>query len=294
MDNQIKILEKSELPQALLEIPQPPEKLYMIGELPKEENLVFLCVVGSRKYTSYGRDITEKLIEGLAGYPVVIVSGLALGIDSIAHQKAIDVGLKTIAFPGSGLKEKVIYPKSNFGLARRIIEKGGCLLSEFEPDFEATVWSFPCRNRLMTGISRAILVIEAEQKSGTLITARMATDYNRDVLAVPGSVFSPNSVGTNRLIRQGATPITNSDELLEALGFPAGGGSASGGNVRQAQLFEECSPEEKEILEILREPISRDEITRRLGKNTSEINTLLSIMEIKGLIKEEMGEIRMI
>jgi len=256
--------------------------------LPKEENLVFLCVVGSRKYTSYGRDITEKLIEGLAGYPVVIVSGLALGIDSIAHQKAIDVGLKTIAFPGSGLKEKVIYPKSNFGLAQRIIEKGGCLLSEFEPDFEATQWSFPCRNRLMTGISRAVLVTEAEQKSGTLITARMATDYNRDVLAVPGSVFSSNSVGTNRLIRQGATPITNSDELLEALGF----------NVTQ-KLFEEknldnCSAEEKEILEMLREPISRDEITRRLGKSISEINTLLSIMEIKGLIKEEMGEIRMI
>ena len=271
-----------------MEIPQPPTKLYIIGELPKEENLVFLCVVGSRKYTSYGRDIAEKLIEGLAGYPVVIVSGLALGIDSIAHQKAIDVGLKTIAFPGSGLKEKVIYPKSNFGLAQRIIEKGGCLLSEFEPDFEATQWSFPCRNRLMTGISRAILVIEAEQKSGTLITARMATDYNRDVLAVPGSVFSPNSVGTNRLIRQGATPITNSNELLEALGF----------NVTQ-KLFEEknldnCSPEEKEILEILREPISRDDITRRLGKSTSEVNTLLSIMEIKGLIKEEMGEIRMI
>jgi len=288
VDNQIKILKKKELPQALLEIPQPPTKLYIIGELPKEENLVFLCVVGSRKYTSYGRDIAEKLIEGLAGYPVVIVSGLALGIDSIAHQKAIDVGLKTIAFPGSGLKEKVIYPKSNFGLAQRIIEKGGCLLSEFEPDFEATQWSFPCRNRLMTGISRAILVIEAEQKSGTLITARMATDYNRDVLAVPGSVFSPNSVGTNRLIRQGATPITNSNELLEALGF----------NVTQ-KLFEEknldnCSPEEKEILEILREPISRDDITRRLGKSTSEVNTLLSIMEIKGLIKEEMGEIRMI
>jgi len=288
MDDQIKILEKSELPQALLEIPQPPEKLYVIGELPKEENLVFLCVVGSRKYTSYGRDITEKLIEGLAGYPVVIVSGLALGIDSIAHQKAIDIGLKTIAFPGSGLKEKIIYPKSNFGLARRIIEKGGCLLSEFEPDFEATQWSFPCRNRLMTGISRAVLVTEAEQKSGTLITARMATDYNRDVLAVPGSVFSSNSVGTNRLIRQGATPITNSDELLEALGF----------NVTQ-KLFEEknldnCSAEEKEILEMLREPISRDEITRRLGKSISEINTLLSIMEIKGLIKEEMGEIRMI
>ena len=288
MDNQIKILKKKELPQALLEIPQPPTKLYIIGELPKEENLVFLCVVGSRKYTSYGRDIAEKLIEGLAGYPVVIVSGLALGIDSIAHQKAIDVGLKTIAFPGSGLKEKVIYPKSNFGLAQRIIEKGGCLLSEFEPDFEATQWSFPCRNRLMTGISRAVLVTEAEQKSGTLITARMATDYNRDVLAVPGSVFSSNSVGTNRLIRQGATPITNSDELLEALGF----------NVTQ-KLFEEknldnCSAEEKEILEMLREPISRDDITRRLGKSISEINTLLSIMEIKGLIKEEMGEIRMI
>ena len=281
----IKKLKKEEFPKALLEIPQPPKTLYMKGNWPKD-NAVYLCVVGSRKFTSYGRDACEKLIAGLKGLPVVIISGLAMGIDSIAHKAALKNGLATIAFPGSGLDDKIIHPSINQGLAREILKSGGALVSEFEPDFKATQWSFPMRNRLMAGISKAVLIIEAEEKSGTLITARLATEYNRDVLVVPGSINSPASRGTNWLLRQGATPITKPEDLLEALGFEV----AEDKN-KQAKLFADCSLEEKKVLDLLREPISRDELIRQMEMPTAAANAMLSVMEIKGLIKENLGEI---
>ena len=283
----IQKLQKEKFPKALLEIPQPPENLWIIGDLP-EEDLVYLCVVGSRKYTSYGKEICEKIIEGLKGYPIVIVSGFAIGIDTIAHKKAMQVGLKTIVFPGSGLFPDALYPKTNVKLMREIVEAGGCLISEFEPDFKATQWSFPMRNRLMAGISKAILVIEAEEKSGTLITARLATEYNRDLLTVPGSVFSLNSKGTNKLIRQGAMPVTCAEDVLIELGF-----EKPKDEDRQQQLFEESSHEEQNVLKLLREPMPRDDLIRALKMSTQDANSLLSVMEIKGLIKEEFGEIRL-
>jgi DNA processing protein len=284
---EIKKLPKEKFPKALLEIPQPPEQLYIIGELPKEE-LIYLCVVGSRKHTSYGKEICEKIISGLKGYPIAIVSGFAMGIDTIAHKKAMEIGLKTLVFPGSGLSKEAMYPKTNVALIAEVVKRGGCLISEFEPDFKATQWSFPMRNRLMAGISRAVLVIEAEEKSGTLITARLTVEYNRDLLAVPGSVFSVNSKGTNKLIRQGATPITCAEDVLEALGF-----EKEEDENRQASLFSDLSKEEKMVIEILREPIPRDDLIRLLKMPTSEANSLISVMEIKGIIKEELGEIRL-
>jgi DNA processing protein len=287
---QIKKLPKEKFPKALLEIPQPPEHLWIMGELPPED-LIYLCVVGSRKFTSYGREACEKIIAGLKGYPIVIVSGFAMGIDTIAHKKAMQIGLKTLVFPGSGLSSEAMYPKTNIRLMNEIVENSGCLLSEFEPDFKATQWSFPMRNRLMAGISKAVLIIEAEERSGTLITARLTTEYNRDLLAVPGSIFSANSKGTNRLLRQGATPITCAEDVLEALGFPAQGGSASGGE--QRKLFEDLSPEEKRVVDLLREPIPRDDLIRALKMPTPTANALLSVMEIKELIREELGEIRL-
>jgi DNA processing protein len=286
---QIKKLPKENFPEALLEIPQPPENLWIIGELPTDEDLIYLSVVGSRKHTSYGKEICEKIIAGLKGYPIVIVSGFAMGIDTIAHKKAMQVGLKTMVFPGSGLSDEAMYPKTNVKLVREVVESGGCLISEFEPDFKATQWSFPMRNRLMAGISRAVLIIEAEEKSGTLITARLATEYNRDVLVVPGSVFSSNSKGTNRLIRQGATPVTSSEDVLEELGF-----EKEVNEEKQARLFEDISPEEKKVIALLREPIPRDDLMRAMKMPISSANSLLSVMEIKGLIKEEYGEIRRI
>ena len=285
---EIKKLSKEEFPKALLEIADPPKQLFIRGKLPDEEEYVYLTVVGSRKFTSYGRDACEKLIEGLRGYPVVIVSGLALGIDSIAHKKALEVGLKTIAIPGSGLDRKVLYPATNAQLAQKIVEEGGCLLSEFEPTFRPTQWSFPQRNRLMAGISRGVLIVEAEEKSGTLITARLASEYNRDVYVVPGSIFSPNSKGTNQFLRLGATPITSSNDLLDALGFDV---NQSLDNARDKQL-DDLSSEQKAILELLREPMSRDELIRKIDKPISEANALLTVLEIKGLIKESLGEVR--
>ena len=284
---EIKKLPTEKFPSPLFEIPEPPKDLWIIGDLPKED-LIYLCVVGSRKYTSYGKEICEKIIAGLKGYPIAIISGFAMGIDTIAHKKAMQVGLKTIVFPGSGLSDEAMYPKTNIRLIREVLEHGGCLLSEFEPNFKATQWSFPMRNRLMAGISRAVLIIEAEERSGTLITARLATEYNRDVLAVPGSVFSPNSKGTNRLIRQGATPITCAEDVLEALGF-----EQEKNEEKQASLFLDLSKEEKVVINFLREPIPRDDLIRAMKMRISEANSLLSVMEIKGIIKEEYGEIKL-
>src|SRR3989338_2961947 len=277
---QIKKLPKSKFPSALLEIPEPPENLWIIGELPKE-NLIYLCVVGSRKFTSYGKEACEKIIAGLKGYPIVIISGFAMGIDTIAHKKAMQVGLTTIVFPGSGLSDEAIYPKTNVRLMNEVVESGGCLISEFEPDFKATRWGFPMRNRLMAGISKAVLIIEAEEKSGTLITARLTTEYNRDLLVVPGPIFSANSRGTNRLLRAGATPITCPEDVLEALGF-----EPEENKEKQAKLFLDLSPEEKIVVAILREPFQRDDLIRSMKMSTPAANALLSIMEIKGIIKE--------
>ena len=284
---EISKLSKEKFPEALLEIPQPPKDLWIIGELPKEES-VFLSIVGSRKYTSYGKEICERIIEGLKGYPIAIVSGFAMGIDTIAHKKAMQVGLTTVVFPGSGLSETAMYPKTNVQLVREVIKHNGCLISEFEPDFKATLWSFPMRNRLMAGISKAVLIIEAEERSGTLITARLATEYNRDVLVVPGSVFSPNSKGVNMLIRQGATPVTCAEEVLDALGF-----KQKTKEDKQASLFLDLSPEENKVIKILREPIPRDDLIRELKMKTADANSLLTVMEIKGIIKEELGEMQL-
>jgi DNA processing protein len=280
-------LKPEQFPKPLLEIPQPPKTLYIRGKLPSAD-MIYLAVVGSRKYTSYGKDICQKLIYGLKGYPIVIVSGLAIGMDSIAHRAALDAGLITVSFPGSGLDNSVLHPRSNIRLAQEIVDKGGCLISELQPSWKATLYSFPQRNRLMAGISKAVLIIEAEEKSGSLITARMALDYNRDVFAVPGSAFSSNSDGTNKLIKQGAIPVTSSDDVLIALGF-----EVEKPKLSDKEKYADCSKEELKIIELLREPVERDELIRISGMNTAEANALLSMMEIKELIKEELGEIRL-
>ncbi len=286
MDMRITKLDRVDFPDQILEIPDVPASLYYVGA-PIKKDALYLSVVGSRTHTSYGADACAKLIEGLRGSPIIIVSGLALGIDSVAHRSAIKAGLTTIAFPGSGLSEKVLYPASNLSLAKEILASGGTLVSEFEPSFKATNWSFPRRNRLMAGISHAVLVIEASDKSGTLITARLAIDYNRDLLVVPGPITSSTSIGANLLLKQGATPITRSEDILEAFGLQ----SILSQEIKQNEL-ELLNAEENEIIELLIEPRAREDIFMILGKPAHEINITLSSLEIKGLIKEEYGEIR--
>lgn len=275
----VRKLAKEEFPAQLLEIPQPPKELWIAGKLPDRET-VLLTVVGARKHTTYGKEACEELISGLRGYDIAIVSGLAIGIDTIAHEAAMRAGLRTIAVPGSGLSPEVIYPRMNANLASRIIESDGVLLSEFDPNFKATQWGFPQRNRIMAGLSRATLIIEAEQKSGTLITARLATDYNRDVFAVPGSIFSETSRGPNKLIEQGATPVSSAKDILLALGFTV--------EEESTECFDisEISPQEVRVIELLSEPQKRDHIIEALGFSVSEGNILLMKMEIAGLIKE--------
>jgi DNA processing protein len=285
--SKIREIGRKNFPKRLMEIPDPPKKLFVIGELPAESNK-YLCVVGSRKFSDYGKQAVQKLISGLRGYPIVIVSGLALGIDSISHRAALDAGLTTIAVPGSGLDPKVLYPASHRELGEKIVAAGGCLLSEFEPDFRATAWSFPQRNRIMAGLSDAVLIVEAELKSGTLITSKFATEYNRDVLTIPGSIFSRTSAGPHMLLRLGATPITSAADILESLGF-----QLETCNLKLATSYTDCSPDELKVIKLLAEPSARDELIQHLGLSTSQANILLSMMEIKGLIKESMGEIHL-
>lgn len=276
-----------QFPHRIKEINDPPKKLYVEGTLPPEDHK-WLAVVGSRKYTSYGREACEKLIIGLRGYPIAIVSGLALGIDGIAHEAALKAGLKTIAVPGSGLDKNVLYPRTHRNLARKIVEGGGALLSEFEPNFAPTAWSFPERNRIMAGLSDAVLLVEAEKKSGTMITGKLAADYNRDLLVVPGSIFSKTSEGPHLFMKLGAKPVTDSKDIIEALGLTL----KEQDQGELALIFDDCSDEEKRILNALAEPMTRDTLIEELSMNVSMLNSTLSLLELKGLIKEEMGEVR--
>lgn len=284
----IRTLHQNEFPESLLEIPQVPEKLFIVGELPDPREYYYLAVVGSRKYTSYGKEATERIISGLAGYPIVIVSGLAMGIDGIAHRAALDAGLRTVAFPGSGLDESVIYPRTHLALAREIVEANGALVSEYEPNVRAAPWTFPQRNRIMAGISQGALIIEAEEKSGTLITARLALDYNKNVFAVPGSIFSAPSKGSNNLLRQGATPITSAQDLLIELGLV----NPIATEAQQPLDLTLYTPEEQEVLILLvEEPLAREDIINQVSMSTAQALTVLTVLEIKGAVRERMGKI---
>jgi len=271
------------IPYLLQQIPDKPTQLYIRGNFPDENNYKFLTVIGSRKFTTYGKQVCNNIIRGLAGYPIVIVSGLALGMDAIAHTAALENNMITIAVPGSGLDDDVLYPASNRALGEKILRSGGALVSEYEPDFKATNWSFPKRNRIMAGMSHAVLVIEAVNKSGTRLTARLATDYNREVFSIPGSIFSPSSEGCNELIREGATPVTSAADILDFFGF-------NETQPVQSQIIALGADEEK-VINLLNEPISRNSIANRLDMSIIKLNILLSSMEIKGLIKEELGKI---
>jgi DNA processing protein len=283
MERGLKLLLPEDFPLLLREIPDAPKQLRVRGELPSFERK-WLAVVGSRTMSPYGKQVCEHLIAGLSGYPIVIVSGLAFGVDAQAHQSALDVGLPTVAVPGSGLDWEVLYPKSNARLAHDILDAGGALVSEEKPDAKTMEHMFPKRNRIMVGLSHATLVIEAREKSGSLITAKLATEYNRDLLVVPGSIFSAGSAGTHQFLRLGATAVTSPQDVLQALGITA--------QAKDAALRDDLSQEELRVVEIVASPIPRDELIRTLEMPTQEANILLSTMEIKGVIVEELGVVR--
>lgn len=275
MSHEIYRLGPTDFPPLLSEIPDPPKQLYVVGTLPPP-SLRLLAVVGSRQYTGYGRQVVEHLIADLAGYPVGIVSGLALGIDALAHETALAHGLYTLAVPGSGLHESVIYPARHRSLAARIVQSGGGLLSEFSPETHAAKWTFPQRNRIMAGLCHATLLIEAAPKSGTLITARLAVDYNRELLVVPGSIFSTTSYGTHQFLKLGATPVTEAADILLALGLEPG--------TKAEKLRPTLTSEEERVVTLLREPRERDTLIRELNLPVAEATALLMQMEIAGYI----------
>lgn len=286
MADELKLLSPTEFPSLLREIPDAPKRLYVRGNLPSTE-YKWLAVVGSRACTDYGRRVCRYLIEGLRGYPIVIVSGLAYGVDAEAHKNALSTGLTTVGVPGSGLDWNVLYPRAHISLAREIVESGGALLSEEEPGAKTMDYMFPKRNRIMAGLCHATLVVEAKEKSGSLITAKLVTEYNRDLLVVPGNIFSEESRGVHQFLRLGATAITSPDDILISLGLERREGAT-----RFNELRSDLSENERRVFALLASPLSRDELIAALSMPITEANVLLSTMEIKGLIEEELGVVR--
>lgn len=284
MTSSIRQLGKQEYPELLSEIPHQPNALYIRGVMPPPDS-IYLCVVGSRSCTPYGRRMCAQLIAGLAKYPVVIVSGLALGMDAEAHKAALDVGLATVAVLPSSLDEQSMYPSANRALAHRILARGGALISETLEPYKAAIHDFPKRNRIAAGMSKAALIIEAGEKSGTLITARLALDYNREVLGVPHELDKETGKGVNRLLREGATLVRNSNDILLALGFEPDV------DPLQGVLPTDLSETECKIVAALNGSMARDELIESAELSAQEANIALSSLLIRGLIVERLGKI---
>ncbi len=273
----------------LLQLHDVPDKLYIAGTLPDVALDEFgratpriLSVVGSRKHSTYGKIAAEKLIGSLAGENVIILSGLAFGIDAIAHDTALQHSLTTIAVPGSGLDAKVLYPNIHLSLAERIVETGGTLISEFAPNMQAAQWTFPARNRIVAALSDAVLVVEAAEKSGALITARQALELGRDIGAVPGEILSETSHGTNSLIHDGAALIGNADDLYSLLHLTR----------KETVSTHDFTNEEKSLLLLLTEPKEKDLLLIESNLSPERFLMTLSSLEMKGCIQETFGEVR--
>lgn len=278
-------------PALLKEIHNPPVALYCRGsrailesrtrQTTSQTNKQSMCigVVGTRRPTPYGIEATNEIVSGLARAGITIVSGLALGIDARAHEAALDAHADTIAILGSGSNHESIFPPENRGLARRIADTNGIILTEYAPGTPAVKEHFPQRNRIIAGLSRGVLVVEARERSGALITARFALEENRDVFAVPGSIFSATSTGPNILIREGARPICSAHDMLEELGIDYT--KESRAELQQILL----SQDEQIVFELLQDPASIDDIKTKTGLATAAIMTALSLLELKGAIR---------
>jgi DNA processing protein len=264
-------------PLRLKEIYDYPPVLYVRGSLPAEDESC-LAVVGTRRPTIYGRQVTEEIVADLARSKITIVSGLARGIDSVAHRAALDAGGKTVAVFGSGLD--IVYPGENAKLAQAIMEHGA-LVSEYPLGVKPRAENFPLRNRIMSGLSLGVLVVEAGERSGALITAHQAVEQNREVFAIPGSILSPASQGTNRLIQEGAKLVRNYTDILQELNLTI--------VVQQAEIKEFSPTDEVEsaiLKQLTSEPNHIDEICRRSGLTMPEVSSTLAMLELKGIAKQ--------
>jgi DNA processing protein len=256
-------------------IAKAPKTLYFKGDLPTERRAT-VAIVGTRKPTAYGREVTYQLAYDLAKQGVIIISGLALGIDGVAHQAALDAGGTTIAVLASGVDS--VYPSTHRGLADKILQSGGAIISEYEPDTEARDFQFLARNRIVSGLSDAIIVTEAAARSGTIATVNYALEQGREVFVVPGNITSPLSVGCNALLKQGAHPVTSAQDVLEII--------APDLLTNQSSLALGNTPTETVIIQLLQSGIrDGDQLQQKLGINPSEFSQALSMMEINGIIR---------
>ncbi len=270
-----------DFPDILRQIPSPPKELFWIGNHPS----AFLdkprvAIVGSRKISAYGRAVTQRLAGELAKVGVVIVSGLAIGVDSVAHQATLDSGGLTIAVLPTSLDQ--IYPASHLNLARQIAASGGCLICEYPPGAEAFKSNFIARNRLVSGLADILLITEAAKNSGTMHTASFALEQGRTVMAVPGNINSPGSEGCNNLIKAGASPVTSVEDILFDIGLDPG-------TQQQTKIFRGNDNEQK-IFDLIRQGVADQEAlaaTTRLDGQT--LNTTLTMLEINGYIRAEHG-----
>lgn len=280
----IEIMTKNDklYPALLKEISSAPAILYYKGQLQKDE--IAIGIVGSRKVSTYGMQATTKLARELSGNNITIVSGMALGIDGIAHRECLKLGKRTIAVLGGGIDEKSIYPASNRQIAKEIISNGA-IISEYPIGTPSLRQHFAIRNRIISGLSLGILIIEAAQSSGTLITAKFALEQNREIFAVPGSIFSKTSTGTNNLIRLGAKLVTRIEDITEELNLNSlfkfeKKDQIIPDNDEEALILENLSPDE---------PLHIDQLAKITKMNVMALSGLLTLMEIKGKVKNIGG-----
>lgn len=264
-------------PKLLKEIPDPPESIYFRGSLPDEAKPK-IAIVGTRKATRYGLESAKNLARDLSYSGVQIISGLAIGIDTAAHRGAIEGETPTFAVLGSGVDN--VQPTQNTRLAEKIIvEHGGGIISEYEPTYPASKKTFPERNRIVAGLCEATIVIEAPEKSGALITARLASEYNRDVGALPGETISINSLGTNALIKNGACLIRSSEDVLEMLGI-----------FKDKKLkLDNLDNISKDVLQLLDKPTTAQTIAESIDSSPIEVMQKLSELELSGIIINKEG-----
>lgn len=272
--------ENENYPEILKGIKNPPKELFFRGKLSQKIFERSLAIVGTRRITRYGKIVTDKFVSSLVANKITIVSGFMYGVDTEAHQKCLEYGGKTVAVLGGGLN--VIYPPENEKLYGRILETDGAVVSEYEPDFKPQLWTFPQRNRIVAGLaSLGVLVIEAGEKSGALITTRLARQQGKKVFAVPGPITSSVSIGTNLLIKNHqAKMVTCGEDIL-------------GKKVETPMLFslETLSSVEKKIFQALEtEPLTADEIAKVIKQNIVETGKTLSLMSLKGFISEFAGK----
>lgn len=274
-------LNEPEYPELLKETHTPPLLLFYKGNL-NNLNQQTIAIVGTRKFSPYGKQVVINLASQLLDQNIKIVSGLALGIDTLAHSTSVKKRIPTFAVLGTGIDSQSIYPRSNFRLAEEIIEQDGIIFSEYPTGTMPLRHHFPARNRIISGLSRGTLVIEAGERSGALITAKFALDQNREVFAVPGPINHPNAAGTNALIKRGAKTVTCIEDILEELNIT----KTTPTEQKAEQPIVPLTEKEQTVIKyISQEPIHINNLSQLTGINISELNSTLMTLEIKNKVK---------